>query len=83
MSIQEEVDFVIQVITHPAGYDLDLFGYFCIRPTDQKVWCVSYDHPGEYCWEKCFNTAEEAASYFVKIRHDEQIGIDFEGTKSI
>lgn len=45
--IQEEIDFVLKIITHPAGYDLDLFGSMCVRPTDQGIWCVSWeqDHP--------------------------------------
>ena len=78
LDIDKEIDFVVKVITHPAGYDLDLFGYFCVRPTDQGVWCVSYDHPGKYCWEKCFPTALEAATYFVNTRIKDKIGVDFE-----
>lgn len=41
--IQEEIDFVLKVITHSAGYDLDLFGSMCVRPTDQGVWCVNWE----------------------------------------
>jgi hypothetical protein len=84
--IQEQIDFVIEVITHPAGYDLDLFGSLCVRPTDQGVWCVSWkpdrplQHNGRdiYEIEKSFPTAEEAAEFFVRKRYQEKIGLDFE-----
>ena len=41
--IQKEIDFVLKVITHPSGYDLDLFGSMGVRPTDQGVWCVNWE----------------------------------------
>lgn len=86
MNVEEEIDFVVKVITHPAGYDLDLFGSMCVRPTDQGVWCVSWEENVEIedCKfkveeiEKCFPTAREAAEFFVKKRIQDEIGIDFE-----
>lgn len=84
MSKQEEIDFVVQVITHPAGFDLDLFGCFCIRPTDQGVWCVAWVdpiNPINIGTEKCFSTPIEAATFFVNKRYEDRIGIDFEISK--
>ncbi len=40
--IQEEIELITKIISHPAGYDVDLFGTFCVRPTDQGVWEVDW-----------------------------------------
>lgn len=69
----EEIAFVISVITHPAGYDLDLFGDFCIRPTDQGVWCVDWADESF-----TFDNPRSAAEHFVRLRFSREIGIDFE-----
>lgn len=78
----DEVDFVVQVITHPAGFDLDLFAMLCCRPTDQGVYCVTYNPTGEYNdpdkWEECFEDPVEAARYFVAKRNEMKLGIDYE-----
>lgn len=73
----EEIKFVTSVITHPAGYDLDLFGMYCVRPTDQGVWCVSWEENGKTV-ERTFNTPEVAAAFFVNMRHEREAGIDIE-----
>lgn len=86
MNVEEEIDFVLQIITHPVGYDLHLFGTMCVRPTDQDVWCVSWEEnmsieDGKFKAnevEQCFPTAREAAEFFVRKRIADEIGLDFE-----
>lgn len=78
MNIDDEIEFVLRVITHPVGYDLGLFGIMCIRSTDQGVWCVSCENIGNTEKEQCFPTAREAAEFFVKKRIVNEIGLDFE-----
>ena len=86
MNVEEEIEFVLKVITHPVGYDLDLFGTMCVRPTDQGVWCVSWEEntkivDGKFTTderEQCFPTPQEAAEFFVRKRIADEIGLDFE-----
>lgn len=86
MKIEEEIEFVLGVITHPVGYDLGLFGTMCARSTDQGVWCVSWEEKtevreGEFETievEQCFPTPQEAAEFFVRKRIADEIGLDFE-----
>jgi len=70
---KKEVDFVENVITHYAGYDLDLFGYLCIRPTDQGIWCVDVGNE-----EIVFSSPKEAAVFFVQTRLKLNLGLDLE-----
>ena len=79
--IQEEIIFVTKVITHPAGYDLDLFGTMCVRPTDQLIWEVDWEESidGKRVEKyKEFPTAKEAAEFFVHKRYEIQLGEDVE-----
>lgn len=76
--IQEEIELITKIISHPAGYDVDLFGTFCVRPTDQGVWEVDWVDGNNKPEYKTFDTAKEAAEYFVRLRIKDEIGIDFE-----
>lgn len=84
MNTEEEIEFVLKVITHPVGYDLGLAGFMCVRPTDQGVWCVSWEEntkvsEGKFKTnevEQCFPTAQEAAEFFVRKRMADGIGLD-------
>jgi len=89
--MEEEIEFILKVITHPVGYDLGLFGTMCVRPTDQGAWCVSWEDcvyetkPGFTTQflrvtekESCFPTPREAAEFFVKKRTEIELGLDFE-----
>lgn len=76
--LQEEIEFVTQIIIHPAGYDLGLFGGLYIRSTDQNTWEVTC-MAEPYDQYKSFNSAKKAAEYFVETRLKLQLGADFEG----
>lgn len=76
-----EILFVEKVVTHPAGYDLDLFGMMNIRPTDQLIWEVSWEEildQTRCTLYKTFSSAREAAEFFVLKRKERQLGIDIE-----
>lgn len=74
-----EIELITAVITHPAGYDVDLFATFCVRPVEDGSYCVSYEGVNlKDSWEKCFTDPVEAAKYFVAKRHELQLGIDIE-----
>jgi hypothetical protein len=84
---EQEVELVKTVISHEAGYDLDLFGgMLCIRSTGGPInneetieveWQSPHDTPLQV---KSFPKAEldSAARFFVEKRHDLGIGLDYE-----
>ena len=85
-SKQQEIELVYQVITHPAGYILDLFGnmlyirsYFTEVGTEYEVvWEEILDGGTVVDSFKQFLDAKEAATFFVEKRCDMQLGIDIE-----
>lgn len=76
----DERQFILDAITHPAGYDVDLFAMLCVRPTDQGAYCVTYEPTGfkddPRNWEKCFEDPREAVDYFLAKRNELDIGVD-------
>ena len=85
-SKEQEIELVYQVITHPAGYILDLFGnmlyirsYFTEVGTEYEVvWEEILDGGTVVDSFKQFLDAKEAATFFVEKRCDMQLGIDIE-----
>lgn len=77
MNLQEEIDFVVSVLTHPAGYNLGLFGTLGIRSTDQLTWEVEWEAIDNNHW-KSFDNPVDAATFFVKFRHQHEMGLDIE-----
>ena len=90
MTIEEEIQHVINFLSHPAGFDVDLGGMLCIRPIDEysppEHWEVDWIENAEvevspafpYEFHKEFSTLEEAATFFVEKRHYMCSGLDFE-----
>ena len=77
----EEIKMVYQLIGHPAGFILDLFG--------EMLFIRSTYYEFEIGWEevldglvlknyKLFWDLQDAATFFVEKRHEMQLGIDFE-----
>jgi hypothetical protein len=94
MEFQKEIELLVSMLNHPAGYDLDLFGILGIRTTSDGV-SVEYElHEDEEYPPGCcecsenerkiavfdfpFGSLENAVRFFVEIRHARQIGLDFE-----
>ncbi len=78
-----ERDMMVALLKHPAGYDIDLFAMYCVRPTEDGKFCVTYEPtglPDPRNWEKCFDRPDEAVDYFLAKRQELQLGIDFEVT---
>ena len=79
-----EEELVVAVITHKAGFDLDLFGgMLCARGTEQGVFCVSWNTDaasagGPSDQEEEFKDPVEAATFFVQKRHELKLGMDYE-----
>ena len=77
--IKEEIALIIKVLTHPAGFNIDLFGgLLSINSTeDPCCWEVTGSVNGKEYW-KSFSTVEEAAMFFCEERRRRQLGIDLE-----
>lgn len=80
MNKQDEIQLVRLVLTHPAGFNLDLFGGMLnIRTTDQNTIEVEWEELNGKKY-KSFSLTEldQACEYFVEKRYDMELGIDFE-----
>lgn len=81
MSIDEEVKSLVAFLSHPAGFDVDMCGMLCIRPIDENSppvrWEVDWEDPeGQHYQE--FNDLQSAAVFFVNLRYEHELGLDFE-----
>ena len=75
MSKDEEVDLIIRVICHPAGFDIGLFGGLISIRSHCDGYEVAWDEGKEY---KDFVTLQAAAEFFVDKRYELQLGLDIE-----
>ena len=80
----QEIQMLVALLSHPAGFDIDMGGTLCIRPIDEcsppESWEVDWEtrtsFPGmEY---KEFSNLQEAVQFFVDKRHELEMGLDFE-----
>ena len=83
--IDKEIVRVIFILSHPAGFDLDMCGMICIRPIDECSppirWEVDWEEYTNSSHSSCFkefDTLESAAKFFVYKRHELQYGLDYE-----
>lgn len=82
MSIEDEIKHLIQFLSHPAGFDVDMGGLLGIRPIYEmrEFWEVSWSEPEDTIsceYHKEFVTLAEAATFFVEKRHYLCLGLDF------
>ena len=81
MTKDEEVDFIMKIIDHPAGFDLDLFALLAIR-SHCDGYEVSWEEP--YLLTKTimrhinFTDLKEASQFFVHKRYELELGFDIE-----
>lgn len=84
MTIEEEIEKLIDFLKHPAGFDVDIGGVLCIRPIDE----CSPPHRWEVDWEERlsgirtefhreFDDLQSAAQFFVERRYLIHEGLDF------
>jgi hypothetical protein len=90
MTIEEEVQHLVNFLSHPAGFDVDLGGMLCIRPIDEssppELWEVDWIENIEtevspafpYEFAKEFSSLQEAAQFFVEKRRYMCHGLDFD-----
>lgn len=85
---EKEIILIHQVITHPAGYILNLFG----NMLNIRSYSTEFGTEWEIAWEevldgsvivdsfKQFRDAMEAATFFVEKRFSMQLGIDIDAS---
>lgn len=84
MTIEEEIDKIVDFLGHPAGFDVDIGGILCIRPIDECSppvrWEVDWEETLDGMqakFHKEFNDLPSAAQFFVERRHLMCEGLDF------
>lgn len=81
--VEAEIKLLLEIIKHPAGYDIGLFGVMSVRSTDQLTWEVEweeYSSSGQSVtthWLS-FDNPEDAVRKFVEMRHERELGLDIE-----
>lgn len=78
-NLEQEVEFVHQLLKHPAGYDVGCGGYLSIRRYEHPVWIIEFYEEGADIpsFTKEFDSPLEAAKIFVTMRHELELGLDF------
>jgi len=82
MSVEEEVAMLITFLSHPAGFDVGMFGRMLhIRGIDEHCpsqrWEVKWEELSGMSYKE-FDDLPSAAIFFVELRHTMQLGLDFE-----
>lgn len=75
-----EVELVLAVLTHRAGFDISIFGGMLVaRSTEDGRFCVGSDFVfPDIVGEQVFTDPLSAAEFFVQKRHELKIGVDYE-----
>lgn len=85
ITIEDEVNLLMALLSHPAGFDMGCAGMLTIRPTDE----CSPPHSWEVEWEheldgykvnsyRSFESLQMAVQFFVEKRRYMLLGLDFE-----
>lgn len=91
-AIAVEVNRIISLLEHPAGFDLGQGGMLCVRGIDEcsppKRWEVDWNEWDEsnktpppacpYFHSQEFECLDDAVKFFVERRHEMKLGLDLE-----
>lgn len=80
MNRDQEIKLIYNLLRHPAGFDIDIAGLLWVRQYEWPQWAVEWEHPSDNSKIELeeFNSALEAATFFVDKRHERELGLDFE-----
>ena len=83
--IEDEIQHIIDFLSHPASFDIGMGGTLTLRPIDEgspatnwEVEWEEYDGDIRMDFHKDFNSLEEAVRFFVEKRRYMCNGMDFE-----
>jgi hypothetical protein len=72
-------DAIIQILTAGTGCGIECLGVLFVYQLENGKFSVVFEEPESHPFEEWdFDTAEEAADYFLKERERRQLGFDFE-----
>lgn len=84
MNEEQEIQLIYQIITHSAGFDVDIAGSLLIRQYEYPMWAVEWEEWKDYndlnsriALVREFTDPLEAASFFCKKRYELRLGLDF------
>lgn len=66
------------VLTHPACFGIELFTDLWIDRLEDGRFRVSRNDNGEMTSEEIFNDVREAVNYYLDLRDDLKLGLDYE-----
>jgi tRNA threonylcarbamoyladenosine biosynthesis protein TsaE len=70
---------ILRLLKSDAGLASDFMTILRVWPLENGQFCVNYEPPtDEVEYEKVFETAEEAVADFMRLRHERQLGYDYE-----
>ena len=87
---RKEVSLLFAVLTHPAGFSVDLLGFLGLRSTNQGIFEVDWEdvlrgHPapirfagGRLTRYRTFKSPLRAVATFCWLRQKWQVGVDIE-----
>jgi len=71
------------VLTHPAGFGIELFADLCIDGLEDGRFRVArYDNTMQMTSEELFDDANAAIAYYLDLRDELRLGTDYESTKT-
>lgn len=78
--MNDEIQMVYKLITHPAGFDVGNSGILNIRRYEYPVWAVEWEifSSDRYTEVKEFEDPMEAATFFIHKRYEMYLGLDLE-----
>ncbi len=85
MEHQSEVELIYQLITHQAGFTVELFSTLYIRSEEDGSWIVKWENffcphsdPKSEWEELTFANAMQACQCFIELRYRICLGLDLE-----
>ena len=80
MTIEDEIELVYDLLSHPAGFDIDIAGLLWVRQYEWPQWAVEWNTPADTSKIEVqeFNNALDAATFFVAKRYELGYGLDFD-----
>lgn len=68
------------VLTHPAGFGIELFADLWIDRIEDGRWRVArHDGGGHITSEEIFDDVRSAVGYYLDLRDELKLGMDYEG----
>lgn len=75
--MEQEVELIHQLLLLPAGYDIDIEAALWVRRYEYPMWAVEWETDTSKIEVKEFESALEAAKFFVSKRKELKLGLEY------